>query len=147
MRISDEKSFRLKDFGNVVLEVYWIEGLIEVKTKKNLNLFCETIANNKDLINSILKKVDYSPTTQQTSILKEVETNLFKTRVILKFSSPFFNDDVVLKIIKLILKIDVEKDPNIIADVLLNNGKENYIYKMLSESKPDDYYSSIFGGY
>ena len=131
MRISDEKSFRLKDFGNVVLEVYWIEGLIEVKTKKNLNLFRETIVNNKDLINSILKKVDYSPITQQTSILKEVETNLFKTRVILEFSAPFFNDDVVLKIIELILKIDVEKNTDMIAEILLSNGKENYIYNMV----------------
>ena len=131
MRISDEKSFRLKDFGNVVLEVYWIEGLIEVKTKKNLNLFSETITNNKDLINSILKKVDYSPTTQQTSILKEVETNLFKTRVILQFSAPFFNDDVVLKIIELILKIDVEKNTDMIAEILLSNGKENYIYNIV----------------
>ena len=131
MRISDEKSFRLKDFGNVVLEVYWIEGLIEVKTKKNLNLFRETIANNKDLINSILKKVDYSPITQQTSILKEVETNLFKTRVILQFSAPFFNDDVVLKIIELILKIDVEKNTDMIAEILLSNGKENYIYNIV----------------
>ena len=131
MRISDEKSFRLKDFGNVVLEVYWIEGLIEVKTKKNLNLFRETIVNNKDLINFILKKVDYSPITQQTSILKEVETNLFKTRVILEFSAPFFNDDVVLKIIELILKIDVEKNTDMIAEILLSNGKENYIYNMV----------------
>ena len=133
MRISDEKSFRLKDFGNVVLEVYWIEGLIEVKTKKNLNLFRETIANNKDLINSILKKVDYSPITQQTSILKEVETNLFKTRVILEFSAPFFNDDVVLKIIELILKIDVEKNTDMIAEILLSNGKENYIYNIVKQ--------------
>ena len=131
MRISDEKSFHLKDFGNVVLEIYWIEGLIEVKTKKNLNLFHETIENNKDLINSILKKVDYSPIIQQTSILKEVETNLFKTRVILKFSAPFFNDDVVLKIIELILKIDVEKNTDMIAEILLSNGKENYIYNIV----------------
>ena len=131
MRISDEKSFRLKDFGNVVLEIYWIEGLIEVKTKKNLNLFHKTIENNKDLINSILKKVDYSPIIQQTSILKEVETNLFKTRVILQFSAPFFNDDVVLKIIELILKIDVEKNTDMIAEILLSNGKENYIYNIV----------------
>ena len=52
-----------------------------------------------------------------------------------------------MKIIESILKIDINKDPEAIADVLLNDGKENYIYKMLSESKPDDYYSNVFGGY
>ena len=30
--------------------------------------------------------------------------------------------------IELILKIDVEKDAEMIAEILLNNGKENLIY-------------------
>ena len=58
MRISEEKSLQLNSFNNITIEVCWMEGLIEVKTKKNLNLFYETITINKDLINSVLKKID-----------------------------------------------------------------------------------------
>ena len=128
MRISDEKSFRLKDFGNVVLEVYWIEGLIEVKTKKNLNLFYETIINNKDLINSVLKKIDCTLLNRDVLILEKIKMNFFKTKVLLEFNASFLNEDPIVKMIELILKIDVEKDAETIAEILLNNGKGNLIY-------------------
>ena len=57
MRIFEEKSIQSNSFNNITIEVCWMEGLIEVKTKKNLNLFYETIINNKDLINYVLKKI------------------------------------------------------------------------------------------
>lgn len=128
MRISEEKSLQLSSFNNVVTEVFWMEGLIEIKAKKNLNLVYETIINNKDLINSILKKVDCTLLVQNALVLEEIKMNLFKTKIFLKFNASFLNDDPIIKIIELILKIDVEKDTDIIAEILLNNGKENFIY-------------------
>lgn len=128
MRISEEKSLQLSSFNNVVTEVFWMEGLIEIKAKKNLNLIYETIINNKDLINSILKKVDCTLLVQNALVLEEIKMNLFKTKIFLKFNASFLNDDPIIKIIELILKIDVEKDTDIIAEILLNNGKENFIY-------------------
>lgn len=131
MRISEEKTLQLNSFNNVVTEVFWMEGLIEIKAKKNLNLLYETIINNKVLINSILKKVDCTLLIQNALILEEIKMNLFKTKVLLKFNASFLNDDPIVKIIELILKIDVEKDTDIIAEVLLNNGKENFIYNII----------------
>ncbi len=131
MRISKERSFQLNSFNNVIAEVCWMEGLIEVKTKKNLNLFYETISNNKDLINSILKKIDCTLLNRDTLILKKVKMNFFKTKVFLEFNASFLNDDPIVKIIELILKIDVEKDTETIAEILLNNGKENFIYNVI----------------
>lgn len=128
MRISEEKTLQLSSFNNVVTEVFWMEGLIEVKAKKNLNLLYKTITDNKDLINSILKKVDCTLLVQNALVLKEIKMNLFKTKIFLKFNASFLNDDPIVKIIELILKIDVEKDTDIIAEILLNNGKENFIY-------------------
>lgn len=46
MRISEEKTIQLNSFNNVITEVFWMEGLIEIKAKKNLNLVYETIINN-----------------------------------------------------------------------------------------------------
>ena len=134
MRIFEEKSLQLNSFNNVVIEVFWMEGLIEIKAKKNLNLIYETIINNKELINSILKKVDCTLLTQNALILKEIKMNFFKTKVLLKFNSSFLNDDPIIKIIELILKIDVEKDTDVIAEILLNNGKENFIYNVIKQS-------------
>lgn len=131
MRISEEKSFQLSSFNNVVTEVFWMEGLIEIKAKKNLNLVYETIINNKDLINSILKKVDCTLLVQNALVLEEIKMNLFKTKIFLKFNASFLNDDPIIKIIELILKIDVEKNTDMIAEVLLNNGKENFIYDVV----------------
>ena len=96
--------------------------------KKNLNLFYETITNNKDLINSVLKKIDCSLLNQGVLVLKEIKMNFFKTKVLLEFNTSFLNDDPIVKMIELILKIDVEKDAEMIAEILLNNGKENFIY-------------------
>lgn len=131
MRISEEKMLQLSSFNNVVTEVFWMEGLIEVKAKKNLNLLYETITNNKDLINSILKKVDCTLLVQNALVLEEIKMNLFKTKILLKFNASFLNDDPIVKIIELILRIDVEKDTDMIAEVLLNNGKENFIYNIV----------------
>lgn len=131
MRISEEKSLQLSTFKNVVTEVFWMEGLIEVKAKKNLNLVYETIINNKDLINSILKKTDCTLLVQNALVLEEIKMNLFKTKILLKFNASFLNDDPIVKIIELILRIDVEKDTDIIAEILLNNGKENFIYNVV----------------
>lgn len=131
MRISEEKSLQLSSFNNVVTEVFWMEGLIEIKAKKNLNLVYETIINNKDLINSILKKVDCTLLVQNALVLEEIKMNLFKTKIFLKFNASFLNDDPIIKIIELILKIDVEKNTDMIAEVLLNNGKENFIYDVV----------------
>lgn len=128
MRISEAKSFQLNSFNNVVTEVFWMEGLIEIKVKKNLNLLYETITDNKDLINSILKRVDCTLLIQKALVLEEIKMNFFKTKVLLKFNASFLNDDPIAKIIELILRIDVEKDTDIIAEILLNNGKENFIY-------------------
>ena len=133
MRISEEKSLQLNSFNNVVVEVFWMEGLIEVKAKKNLKLVYETITNNEDLINSILKKVDCTLLTQNALVLEEVKMNFFKTKMFLKFNASFLNDDPIIKIIELILKIDVEKDTDIIAEILLNNGKENFIYNVVKQ--------------
>lgn len=134
MRISKERSFQLNSFNNVMAEVCWMEGLIEVKTKKNLNLLYETIINNKDLINSILKKIDCTLLNRDTLILKKVKMNFFKTKIFLEFNASFLNDDPIIRIIELILKIDVEKDTDIIAEILLNNGKENFIYNIIKRS-------------
>ena len=134
MRISEEKTLQLNSFNNVVVEVFWMEGLIEVKAKKNLNLVYETITNNKELINSILKKVDCTLLIQNALVLEEVKMNLFKTKILLKFNASFLNDDPIVKIIELILKIDVEKDTDMIAEVLLNNGKENFIYNVVKQN-------------
>ena len=131
MRISEEKTLQLNSFNNVVVEVFWMEGLIEMKAKKNLNLLYETITNNKDLINSILKKVDCTLLTQNALVLEEIKMNFFKTKIFLKFNASFLNDDPIIKIIELILKIDVEKDTDMIAEILLNNGKENFIYNIV----------------
>lgn len=131
MRISKAKSFQLNSFNNVVTEVFWMEGLIEIKVKKNLNLLYETITDNKDLINSILKRVDCTLLIQKALVLEEIKMNFFKTKVLLKFNASFLNDDPIMKIIELILKIDVEKDADIIAEILLNNGKENFIYNVV----------------
>ena len=128
MRISEKKSLQLNSFNNIIIEVCWMEGLIEVKTKKNLNLFYETITNNKDLINSVLKKIDCSLLNRGVLVLKEIKMNFFKTKVLLEFNASFLNDDPIVKMIELILKIDVEKDTEMIAEILLNNGKENFIY-------------------
>lgn len=128
MRISEEKSLQLNSFNNVVIEVFWMEGSIEIKAKKNLKLVYETIINNKNLINSILKKVDCTLLIQNALVLEEIKMNFFKTKILLKLNASFLNDDPIMKIIELILRIDVEKDTNIIADILLNNGKENFIY-------------------
>lgn len=133
MRISEEKTLQLSSFKNVVTEVFWMEGLIEIKAKKNLNLLYETIVNNKVLINSILKKVDCTLLIQNALILEEVRMNFFKTKMFLKFNASFLNDDPIIKIIELILKIDVEKDTDIIAEILLNNGKENFIYNVVKQ--------------
>ena len=133
MRISEEKSLQLNSFNNVVIEVFWMEGLIEVKAKKHLNLVYETIINNKDLINSILKKVDCTLLIQKALVLEEVKMNLFKTKIFLKFNASFLNDDPIMKIIELILRIDVEKDTDIVAEILLNNGKENFIYNVIKQ--------------
>ena len=133
MRISEVKSFQLNSFNNVVIEVFWMEGLIEIKAKKNLNLVYETIINNKDLINSILKKVDCTLLTQNALVLEEAKMNFFKTKVFLKFNASFLNDDPIMRIIELILKIDVEKDTDMIAEILLNNGKENFIYNVAKQ--------------
>lgn len=134
MRISEEKTLQLSSFNNVVTEVFWMEGLIEVKAKKNLNLLYKTITDNKDLINSILKKVDCTLLVQNALVLKEIKMNLFKTKIFLKFNASFLNDDPIVKIIELILKIDVEKDTDIIAEILLNNGKENFIYNVVKQN-------------
>lgn len=131
MRISEEKSLQLSSFNNVVTEVFWMEGLIEVKAKKNLNLLYETITNNKDLINSVLKKVDCTLLVQNALVLEEIKMNFFKTKIFLKFNASFLNDDPIIKIIELILKIDVEKNTDMIAEILLNNGKENFIYNAI----------------
>lgn len=131
MRISEEKTLQLNSFNNVVTEVFWMEGLIEIRTKKNLNLIYETIINNKDLINSILKKIDCTLLVQNALVLEEIKMNLFKTKIFLKFNASFLNDDPIIKIIELILRIDVEKDTDIIAEILLNNGKENFIYNIV----------------
>ena len=133
MRISEEKTLQLSSFNNVVVEVFWMEGLIEVKAKKNLNLVYETITNNKDLINSILRKVDCTLLIQNALVLEEVKMNFFKTKIFLKFNASFLNDDPIMKIIELILRIDVEKDTDMIAEVLLNNGKENFIYNVAKQ--------------
>ena len=127
MRISEKKSLQLNSFNNIIIEVCWMEGLIEVKTKKNLNLFYETITNNKDLINSVLKKIDCSLLNRGVLVLKEIKMNFFKTKVLLEFNASFLNDDPIVKMIELILKIDVEKDTEMIAEILLNNGKEGKI--------------------
>lgn len=134
MRISEEKTIQLNSFNNVITEVFWMEGLIEIKAKKNLNLVYETIINNKELINSILKKVDCTLLIQNALILKEIKMNFFKTKVFLEFNASFLNDDPITKIIELILRIDVEKDTDIIAEILLNNGKENFIYNVIKQS-------------
>lgn len=128
MRISEEKTLQLSSFNNVVTEVFWMEGSIEIKAKKNLKLVYETIMNNKNLINSILKKVDCTLLIQNALVLEEIKMNLFKTKILLKFNASFLNDDPIMKIIELILRIDVEKDTDMIAEILLNNGKENFIY-------------------
>lgn len=128
MRISEEKTLQLSSFNNVVTEVFWMEGLIEIKAKKNLKLVHETIINNKDLINSILKKIDCTLLVQNALVLEEIKMNLFKTKVLLKFNASFLNDDPIIKIIELILRIDIEKNTDMIAEILLNNGKENFIY-------------------
>lgn len=128
MRISEEKSLQLNSFNNVVTEVFWMEGSIEIKAKKNLKLVYETIMNNKNLINSILKKVDCTLLIQNALVLEEIKMNFFKTKILLKFNASFLNDDPIMKIIELILRIDVEKDTDMIAEILLNNGKENFIY-------------------
>ena len=128
MRISEKKSLQLNSFNNIIIEVCWMEGLIEVKTKKNLNLFYEIITNNKDLINSVLKKIDCSLLNRGVLVLKEIKMNFFKTKVLLEFNASFLNDDPIVKMIELILKIDVEKDTKMIAEILLNNGKENFIF-------------------
>ena len=134
MRISEEKILQLNSFNNVVTEVFWMEGLIEIKAKKNLNLVYETITNNKDLINSILKKVDCTLLIQNALVLEEIKLNFFKTKILLKFNASFLNDDPIIKIIELILKIDVEKDTDTIAEILLNNGKENFIYNVVKQN-------------
>lgn len=134
MRISEEKSLQLSSFNNVVTEVFWMEGLIEIKAKKNLNLLYETITNNKDLINSILKKIDCTLLVQNALVLEEIKMNLFKTKIFLKFNASFLNDDPIIKIIELILKIDVEKDTDMIAEILLNNGKENFIHNVVKQN-------------
>lgn len=131
MRISEEKTLQLSSFNNIVVEVFWMEGLIEVKAKKNLNLVYETITNNEDLINSILKKIDCTLLIQNALVLEEIKMNFFKTKIFLKFSASFLNDDPIIKIIELILKIDVEKDTDMIAEILLNDGKENFIYNIV----------------
>ena len=128
MRISEEKSLQLNSFNNIIIEVCWMEGLIEVKTKKNLNLFYETITNNKDLINSVLKKIDCTLLNRGVLVLEKIKMNFFKTKVLLEFNASFLNDDPIVKMIELILKIDVEKDTEMIAEILLNNSKENFIY-------------------
>ena len=71
MRIFEEKSLQSNSFNNIIIEVYCIEGSIEVKTKKNLNLFYETIINNKDLINSVLKKIDCTLLNRDVLILEK----------------------------------------------------------------------------
>ena len=134
MRISEEKSLQLNSFNNIIIEVCWMEGSIEVKTKKNLSLFYETIINNKDLINSILKKIDCTLLNQDVLVLEEIKMNFFKTKVFLEFNTSFLNDDPIVKMIELILKIDVEKDTEMIAEILLNNGKENFIYNEVKRS-------------
>lgn len=134
MRISEEKTLQLSSFNNVVTEVFWMEGLIEIKAKKNLNLLYETITNNKDLINSILKKIDCTLLVQNALVLEEIKMNLFKTKIFLKFNASFLNDDPIIKIIELILKIDVEKDTDMIAEILLNNGKENFIHNVVKQN-------------
>ena len=134
MRISEEKTLQLSSFNNIVTEVFWMEGLIEVKAKKNLNLVYETITNNKELINSILKKVDCTLLVQNALVLEEIKMNLFKTKIFLKFNASFLNDDPIVKIIELILKIDVEKNTDTIAEILLNNGKENFIYNIIKQN-------------
>lgn len=131
MRISEEKTLQLSSFDNVVVEVFWMEGLIEIKAKKNLNLLYETITNNKNLINSILRKIDCTLLIQKALVLEEIKMNFFKTKILLKFNASFLNDDPIMKIIELILRIDVEKDTDIIAEILLNNGKENFIYNVV----------------
>lgn len=131
MRISEEKTLQLSSFNNVVTEVFWMEGLIEIRAKKNLKLVYEIIINNKDLINSILKKIDCTLLIQNALVLEEIKMNFFKTKILLKFNASFLNDDPIVKIIELILRIDVEKDTDMIADVLLNNGKENFIYSVV----------------
>lgn len=131
MRISEEKTLQLNSFNNVVTEVFWMEGLIEIKAKKNLKLVHETIINNKDLINSILKKIDCTLLVQNALVLEEIKMNLFKTKIFLKFNASFLNDDPIVKIIELILRIDVEKDTDMIAEILFNNGKENFIYNII----------------
>lgn len=134
MRISKEKTLQLNSFNNVVTEVFWMEGLIEIKAKKNLNLLYETIVNNKVLINSILKKVDCTLLVQNALVLEEIKMNFFKTKILLKFNASFLNDDPIMKIIELILRIDVEKNTDMIAEVLLNNGKENFIYDVVKQN-------------
>lgn len=133
MRVSEEKTLQLSSFNNIVTEVFWMEGLIEVKAKKNLNLVYKTITNNKDLINSILKKVDCTLLIQNALILEEIKMNFFKTKIFLKFNASFLNDDPIMKIIELILRIDVEKDTDMIAEILLNNGKENFIHNAVKQ--------------
>ena len=134
MRISEEKSLQLNSFNNIVTEVFWMEGSIEIKAKKNLKLVYETIMNNKNLINSILKKVDCTLLIQNALVLEEIKMNFFKTKILLKFNASFLNDDPIVKIIELILKIDVEKDTDTIAEILLNNGKENFIYNVIKQN-------------
>ena len=60
--------------------------------------------------------------------LRTAKMNFLKTKVLLEFNTSFLNDDPIIKMIELILKIDVEKDTEMIAEILLNNGKENLIY-------------------
>ena len=143
MICTDTRRFYIETFGFVTVKICWLVGFIEIKSPRNLNLLYKTIENNINSINSILFKV-YNNRDQYCLKIKQ---NFFKTKALLYFNSSISDDDIIRKLIYLILKIDVEKDLNIIADALLNGGKENYIYKILSESKSDDYYSNVFGGY
>lgn len=130
MRFSDTKEFYFETFGFVTVKIFWLEGLIEIKPMRNVDLLYKTIESNHELINLILFKID-NVDTDFSLKLEEIIPDFLRTKVSLNFNMSFINDDVLRKLIYLILKIDVDKDTTMIADVLLNNGKENFIYKVL----------------
>ena len=130
MRFSDTKEFYFETFGFVTVETFWLEGLIEIKPMRNSDLLYKTIESNHELINSILFKID-NVDIDFSLKLEEVIPDFSRTKVSLNFNMSFLNEDILRKLIYLILKIDVDKDTTMIADVLLNNGKENFIYKVL----------------
>ena len=134
MKFCEEKEIYYDVFGNTSIKIFWTKGIAEAKTEKNLELFQETIKNNFDLINSTLKKIDCTSLHQNILVLEKVRINFFKTKVILKFNVPFLNSYILMKIIESILKIDINKDPEAIAEILINNSKENYVYNSVTNN-------------